>query len=167
MRIYIAGKVSGLPQGDVFVKFNVAAYQLACKGYEVVNPLKFCSSHWSWAKCMRICIREMLKCDAIYLLPDWQESRGAMLEYYIAKEIGMKSIYASPTKYAADYKWEWTCVFIDADEEKKCEKCMYGVSWDDVCDDYHQCYPDSRPDKRNGYYNLVLKPLNINSNEEI
>lgn len=90
MKIYIAGKITGLPEGDVFVKFNALEYKLQRKGHTVVNPLRLCSSKWCWEKCLRICLRELMNCDAIYLLQDWHDSRGAKLEYHVAQELKMK-----------------------------------------------------------------------------
>jgi len=92
MKVYLAGGVTGLRMQDVFVKFNSVEFQLKRKGHTVVNPLRLVSQKWSWEKCMRACIRELAECDAIYLLPDWAESRGAKLEYHIAQELGIRVI---------------------------------------------------------------------------
>ena len=48
MRVYIAGKVTGLPIGEVYTKFGAAEFWLKQQGYDVVNPLRLCSSDWSW-----------------------------------------------------------------------------------------------------------------------
>ena len=50
MKIYLAGKVTGLATGEVFLKFSAAEYKLQRQGHEVVNPLRFCSAKWSWEK---------------------------------------------------------------------------------------------------------------------
>ena len=89
MRVYIAGKVTGLPMGDVFTKFGRAEFWLKEKGHEVVNPLKLCSSAWSWKRCMRVCLAELVKCDAICMLEDWGDSAGAKVEYYVAASLGL------------------------------------------------------------------------------
>jgi len=90
MKVYLAGKVTGLRIQDVFVKFGVAEYQLKRRGHTVVNPLRLVSQRWDWKKCMEVCITELVKCNAIYLLPDWYDSRGAKLEYHIAQELNLK-----------------------------------------------------------------------------
>lgn len=41
---------------------------------------------------MKFCIENLMNCDAIYLLYDWRMSKGAVLEYAIAKELGLKII---------------------------------------------------------------------------
>lgn len=92
MKVYIAGKVSNKDYGQVFVKFNATEFQLKRKGYEVVNPVRLCSSNWDWNRCMRTCITAMLKCDAICPLLDWTENKGAKMEMYIAEVLGFKII---------------------------------------------------------------------------
>lgn len=38
---------------------------------------------------MRNAIRLLLECDAVALLPDWQHSRGASIEYQLATDLAM------------------------------------------------------------------------------
>ena len=89
MKVYIAGKVSDLPSWEVFIKFAQAEWWLREQGHETVNPLRLCSSKWTWEQCMRVCIQELMKCDAICLLHDWAESRGAVWEYHDAQMLKM------------------------------------------------------------------------------
>lgn len=100
MKVYIAGKVSGLPTGEVFTKFGQAEYWLKGLGHEVVNPLRLCSSDWTWERCMRVCLTELMKCDAICLLKDWGESRGAITEHYLASRLGMRMMVYKPSRNA-------------------------------------------------------------------
>jgi len=92
MKVYIAGKISELKFEDVFIKFNAKEFELKRAGHTVVNPLRLVSQSWSWEKCMKACIRELAQCDAICLLPDWTESKGARLEYHIAQELKLELI---------------------------------------------------------------------------
>ncbi|MCL2290845.1 MAG: DUF4406 domain-containing protein [Bacteroidetes bacterium] len=92
MKVYLAGKISGLSFQDVFIKFNAKEFELKRAGHTVVNPIRLVSQSWSWEKCMKKCIEQLAQCDAIYLLPDWAESRGAKLEYHIAQELKLKLI---------------------------------------------------------------------------
>lgn len=45
-KIYIAGKVSGEPGGQVFIKFMAAEQRLKMQGWVCVNPIHFCGSEW-------------------------------------------------------------------------------------------------------------------------
>ena len=92
MKVYLAGKISGLNMGAVFEKFSAAEFILKRDGHTVVNLLRLVSQKWTWEKCMKACIAELIKCDAIYLLPDWYESQGAKLEFYIAQELKLTVI---------------------------------------------------------------------------
>ena len=102
MKVYIAGKVSDLPVGEVFIKFSQAEYWLRQQGHETVNPIRLCSSAWTWEHCMRVLIPELMKCDAICLLPDWAESRGAIWEYHDAQMLGMKVMMFHPKRSEKD-----------------------------------------------------------------
>jgi hypothetical protein len=92
---YVAGKMSGLPIDNVKEKFNYVANKLIQKGYHVINPLKMAdhNDQKSWDESVRLEIKKMLECDEVHLLPDWQESRGAMLERDIALRLGMEVVY--------------------------------------------------------------------------
>jgi len=95
LKIYIAGKVSN--GGEVtpeewqihFNKFCRAESMLQELGFETVNPMRLVSQHVkNWAEAMKICIPKMCECDAIHLLPDWNQSRGAEIEYSISNKLG-------------------------------------------------------------------------------
>lgn len=98
MKVYISGKVTGLPFGDVFAKFGAAEYWLKQQGLEVVNPLRLCSNSWSWEKCMRVCMAALTDCDALCTLPDWTDSKGAQVEYFVACHLGMRIFNFRPKK---------------------------------------------------------------------
>lgn len=91
-KVYIAGKITGLNYLETFKKFLLAEQRLHRLGFEVVNPMKVVKDpNADWLKAMRICIKKMVEhCDAIYLLHDWEDSRGARLEYQIANELKFK-----------------------------------------------------------------------------
>lgn len=100
MKIYIAGKITGLSYSDAFAKFANAAETLKLLGHEPVNPMEVNGldgdgNQYSWAEYMKRDIPVLLGCEAIYLLPDWLDSKGARLEKFIADELGMLVIYES------------------------------------------------------------------------
>lgn len=89
MKIYIAGPMTG--HADLnFPAFHEVARRLREEGHTVVNPAEINPAlDADWTECMRADIRELVACDAIFLLPGWEKSRGASLEAHIAKALGM------------------------------------------------------------------------------
>lgn len=95
-RVYVSGKISGLPYQEVFDKFEHREKQLQMIGFEVINPMKIhnCEDRDKpWEEYMAEDIPELLKCSAIYMQKDWGQSKGARVEYAIAKELGFKIIF--------------------------------------------------------------------------
>lgn len=92
-RVYVAGKVTGLPKEQVTSKFNQIATKLNGLGYHVVKPIAITDEARTWDDAMRSDIKKMLECDELHMLPDWQESRGAQLERDIAIRLGMNVVY--------------------------------------------------------------------------
>jgi len=90
MRIYVAGPMTGRPDLN-FAAFNAESARLRALGYEVVNPAEVNPDHtMSWKECMRRDIADLVKCDAVQLLPGWEDSRGANLEHDIAFRLGLQ-----------------------------------------------------------------------------
>lgn len=87
-KIYIAGKVTGLPQDEVVEKFAAMQKKIETLGFEVVNPIELVNDFdTTWNKAMRMCIAGLVQCDAIVLLPDWFSSNGAKIEWDISKQL--------------------------------------------------------------------------------
>jgi len=88
-RIYLAGPMSGIADFN-YPAFNRAAEQMRAKGFLVENPAENpppeCNS---WPGYMRLALRQMLTCDMVVFLPNWQQSRGAMLESEVAKQLAI------------------------------------------------------------------------------
>ena len=84
-RIYIAGKVTGLPAAEVRSKFKQAEDHLRSRGWAVTNPVAIIPQGMEWKDAMRICLYHLVGCDAIYLLSDWGSSEGAILEKKLAE----------------------------------------------------------------------------------
>ena len=84
---------------EVREKFARAEQQVAAFGHTPVNPLNNGQpSDASWAQQMTASLGMLFECDAIYLLHDWKESRGARIERNIADEMGFEII--EQPKYA-------------------------------------------------------------------
>lgn len=90
---YIAGKIKGLPKGYVKDKFNMIANRLTRMGYQVVKPAAVTDDTQPWDDVVQSDIKNMLECDEVHLLPDWQESRWAQFEREIALRFGMQIVY--------------------------------------------------------------------------
>lgn len=89
-KIYIAGKVTGLPQDEVVEKFAIMQKKIENLGFEVINPIEVVKDFTTpWNTAMRMCIAGLVYCDAIVLLPDWMHSKGAKIEWDISKQINI------------------------------------------------------------------------------
>jgi hypothetical protein len=111
MKIYISGKISGLTTEEALNNFERAEKKLSENQWsldsvydrpkrtfgsvnELVNPMKLEHNHnKSWEEFMKEDIGALLSCDAIYLLKNWGDSRGARIERAIALELGITILY--------------------------------------------------------------------------
>lgn len=92
-KVYIAGPVSGLDFDKVKRAFSTAADLLKAKGCEVVNPIELVPDpETEWKDAMRSCIKALADCDAIALLEGWQESKGARVEFELARSLQFPTI---------------------------------------------------------------------------
>ncbi len=90
MKIYISGKITGLPLSEVRQRFADTAAFLDAIGFEAVNPLtNGLDDSADWKEHMVADIRMLLDCEAIYMMDNWIESRGASIEYDIANRLNM------------------------------------------------------------------------------
>ena len=90
MRVYISGKITGLEYSEVERLFNAAEKKLSKNGFTPVNPLRNNLPMWaSWREHMKKDIQILLSCDAIFMLDNWKDSKGATLERHIAEQLGM------------------------------------------------------------------------------
>lgn len=107
MRAYLAGKMTGEPDLG-FPMFNRVAAQLRAKGHDIVNPAEInggaaelvaCAAMTPeqllahWRACMRRDIAELVTCEGIFMLPNWMDSRGALIEHGIARDLGLRIVY--------------------------------------------------------------------------
>jgi hypothetical protein len=94
-KVYISGKISGLEFADAYSNFEFAEeYINLLTNHVAVNPMKIEHVHdLSWESYMVEDIRALFSCDAIYLLSNWEESKGARIEKAIAKEMDIEIIY--------------------------------------------------------------------------
>lgn len=96
MRIYISGKISGLPYKEAEQRFEDAEALLTELGFEVINPLKNgLAAHEEWIKHLCKDIELLHSCDAIYMMDNWVTSTGADIEHYIAVRTKKDILYES------------------------------------------------------------------------
>ena len=117
-RIYIAGKITGDP--NYREKFAAGVYETETATFsatitplqwamrknkimefEPVNPATFTLlgkplDGYSWNVAMAVCLAKLLRCSFVYMLKDWQDSRGANMEHDAAKFLGKHIVYQDP-----------------------------------------------------------------------
>lgn len=93
-KIYISGKITGLPYEEAFKMFEDAEHKLQAQLFEVINPMKLEHNHdKSWESYMKEDLKTMLDCDSVYLLKNYKESLGAMIEYDLALILNLNIIF--------------------------------------------------------------------------
>lgn len=110
MKVYIAGPINGMPNGNREA-FAQRAKELIALGHEPLNPWDIGPEHETNVGCcggsvdhsediphqygcyLRADIITFLQqCDGISLLEGWQQSKGATVEEHVARAVGLKVI---------------------------------------------------------------------------
>ncbi|MGP1459236.1 MAG: DUF4406 domain-containing protein [Treponema sp.] len=80
MKIYIAGKITGNP--DYKAQFAQAEAQLLEKGHSVMNPARLLvCREFTYADYITVSQAMQSVCHAVFFLPNWKDSSGAIAEY--------------------------------------------------------------------------------------
>ena len=90
-KVYIAGPMSG------YEEFNFPAFnrveELLRKSYgykHVINPAKLHpTTDLPWVEFLKQDLRELITCDAVFLLKGWEKSRGATLEARTIEQVAV------------------------------------------------------------------------------
>ena len=91
-RIYISGPMSGLEREQYLEIFRRAEQALRDQGYRnIVNPINVWACRWPWLYRIvgyRLTLLYdlwlLMRCDRIYKLTGWRDSRGANIESCVA-----------------------------------------------------------------------------------
>ena len=85
-KIYIAGRVSGVKPEVYEKQFATVKAELEKAGHEVINPLTDIPHEdtTNWGLTIMECLPYVAQCDCIALLPGWEKSNGAQIEYHFA-----------------------------------------------------------------------------------
>lgn len=95
MKTYISGKITGLELTEAQALFQAAEDVLRGTKCEPVNPMKIApyNPDWEWHHYMAAYVEALFTCEAIYMLSNWADSRGARIEHAIAEQMGLKITY--------------------------------------------------------------------------
>lgn len=96
-KVYLSGKIAGLPEEeyrDNFAQASIAALDFfPGEQVTIVNPAELPAIHNSWADYLLRDLMLLKDCDAIVMLPNWMQSKGAMTEHAFACGMGIDIFY--------------------------------------------------------------------------
>ena len=92
-KIYVSGPIAGYDLQERKLAFLKVQHQLESLGYRVANPFNNgVPDEEHWRVHMRADIAMLLDCDAIYMMPAWELSKGCKLELDVASSCGIRVI---------------------------------------------------------------------------
>lgn len=109
-RVYLSGKMSGLPRKQFRAKFNVAHNMLVVKHGihpdNIVSPVSMDMMFpgFEYEDFMALDLIAISRCDTIYLLNNWKDSKGAHKEKAFAERMGLRVEY-QPEEKELELKW--------------------------------------------------------------
>jgi hypothetical protein len=89
MKIYVIGPVTGHDDLNV-PAFEKARLMLSEAGYRPLIPHDFVAEDADWQQAMRRSIETLAKADGVAYLDGWQKSRGARIEWKLARDLGIE-----------------------------------------------------------------------------
>lgn len=100
MKVYISGPITGT--NDYLERFEKAEQYLRQQGCEVINPAKITEplpESTTWEEYMKTAIVLLEQCEMVFMLRNWQKSKGAVIEQEHASNLGIHTIYEKEAMY--------------------------------------------------------------------
>jgi len=91
-KLYIAGKITGLPRWWVVLKFGFWQDIFEFLGYDIYNPVELIDKETSYSDAMDRCYVLVYYCQEIFTMPGWSKSKGAVKERNYALDLNKKII---------------------------------------------------------------------------
>lgn len=100
--VYVSGAITGIDNWEDHFKKGEQTVIKLFENEDIIihSPLRFPKPDFDpndkvseWNAYMKLSIERLLTCDTIYLLKGWEHSRGALLEFHIAREFNFNIIY--------------------------------------------------------------------------
>lgn len=100
LKIYIAGKITGEEPTPCMEKFAKAETRLRQMGAQPVNPFKLgIPHHFTFEESKPFNFKALRFCSAIFMLNDYVNSPGAMVEIDEAQRLGLDIFYEQQEGY--------------------------------------------------------------------
>ena len=94
MKCYNAGKISGLPYIAAYHKFDRYDSEIEQMGMTPVNPMKDgLKPTRPWWMHLVYDLWLLVRCSHVAFQPDWEQSRGARIEYRVAQALRKRIVY--------------------------------------------------------------------------
>lgn len=102
-KIYISGKITGLPLREYQEKFKRQEDELLRACFSAWNPatevvakldMWFYTEDITWKSAMQVCVAQLVYCDGVFAMPCHADSKGAALELHIAKALDIPIFYS-------------------------------------------------------------------------
>lgn len=93
MLVYLSGPISGDPEYEE--KFRAAEEALTSDGCTVLNPAKLSEAFpgLSESKYLQLALTLVTYANTVYMMKGWERSKGACIEYLLAKQDGKQIMY--------------------------------------------------------------------------
>lgn len=92
-KVYVSGPYTGMVLDNVAHALHWAHGVAIAGAHPIVPHTSFPQAGSDWDEAMRLCKVQLHQCDAVLLIPGWEQSRGAVQEMNWAMEAGMQVFF--------------------------------------------------------------------------